>query len=71
MNNFTLFQAKKSTDIYIQTLPNKKCESDTHKILQAKEEKIFKDSEKVMLNCTVANWEKEIKLRTQEEKVML
>lgn len=63
--------SKKPTDIYIQTLPNKKCESHTHKILQAKEEKIFKDSEKVMLTCTVPNWEKEIKLRTQEEKVIL
>lgn len=31
---------------------------------------MFKDSEKFMFKCIVANWKKEIELRTQEEKVM-
>lgn len=31
---------------------------------------MFKDSEKFTFKCIVANWKKEIELRTQEEKVM-
>lgn len=71
MKSFTVFQAKiNKKRLVSRPFLTKNVNHTPKKFYRQRKKKMFKDSEKFTFKCTVANWKKEIELRTQEEKFM-